>query len=683
MSTCAPASVREADPTRPEAERRRLIEHWDASPDLKRTVVQQVLAEAQRRRLGAAITEQRRTIAAYYGRHGEAGGDAAHGGGAHAFVGVRAWGAGGAPAHGLDPAAPAVHLAKDDPLGLSKTVLGETTTRLEKARAFNHYVSTVRRQGPMRVLYVGRCPAARPGGAEGGEDAPGAGCAELRDPGPAPLPRADVLLSCVHAQWRELAVWAHPVSGGLATRVEGKQRREEGDGRGAAHQRDDAWMAFGIGLQWCTRFTALLGDPLDRALLLDYMRKLEGEMAQAMRENLREADREAAEPTRDGSGEAPAAPPPSSEPPLPRAIAADATPVRPEVRDALAVCTATLHGVRRCCASLLVALRRLLLSFIAHGFVMRGTGYTLAVYRVAHRSHVSDQKRWQELTTREILASGGTLPVDVAALRRTFGRSVDIVRFVCATGPGPRHAWPGTGTLPDGTGGDRRRRRRRRCAPPTDEGEDVAAVEHHLRVLLRVAAWTERTHAPHHPVFGASTDAARLLRLLVTRILHTVADVRASLDNEDVVPGVVRGTYTAATVSELNARLGAGGGAAAPPHPRRVPALVVAAHGLVGDDLRLLRRLEEHGRRRLVALAEASSPRPAPHLARHTRWDVDVPPAVAPSLSVRMVSRPNLNWQHVFRGLFPAQHREHRRAAEEAPPTVVGYQSRLLFVGDE
>ena len=95
------------------------------------------------------------------------------------------------------------------------------------------------------------------------------------------LATATETLACVYHQWQALRVTTHPTTGKVV-RVQGKQP----DPETKKAQRDDVWMAFRIGMQWCARFTRLLPDAGQRDLLVDYMRRLTTTVIQALQDNL-------------------------------------------------------------------------------------------------------------------------------------------------------------------------------------------------------------------------------------------------------------------------------------------------------------------------------------------------------------------------------------------------------------
>lgn len=440
-----------------------------------------------------------------------------------------------------------------------------------------------------------------------------------------------------------------------------------------------------IGLQWCARFATLLAEPDERTMLVDYMRQLGTIMARAMKRSLRDADvsvdegREADEDNDDPTTtprhpHPPSVPAPRTPPPTSMSVAA---------RDALGMVTATLHAIRGWTTALQTLTRRLIVAFAVHRYTMAGTGYRLTGHRVLRTSHIHEQRRWQELTMREMLASGATRPLDVAGIHAQFGRRVVVLRFVCGTQPGPRYAWPVS--CPDTSG----RRPRRRAATPTDghhhqpdQHDAITALEAIADRLRTAARWVESTHLPHHPVLGHAAGTERLLSLLLERVLGALRDLVACMPEDTIVPEVVRRTFHAASLPALTRRfvVEATPGDTDPRPP--MPRLLLSMYGQLSDDVRLLRRLEDHGRAVLLRDVLRQDDHPNPAAVRRARFDVDVPVEGLPGLSVRSVSRPTVNWRHVFRSLFPALYHVHAASSDTnrtGPPQTECFRTRIMF----
>ena len=122
------------------------------------------------------------------------------------------------------------------------------------------------------------------------------------------LPAAEVALRCMHAQWRRLMVWTSVADHHRLSYVAGKDSSE------SEVARDDLWMAFGIGLRWCTRFTTLLPSDDEREQLVVYMRGLKGRVGASIQAVLRDAGLGVdAEPEAEDLPPVVPGPPPSTE----------------------------------------------------------------------------------------------------------------------------------------------------------------------------------------------------------------------------------------------------------------------------------------------------------------------------------------------------------------------------------
>ena len=143
--------------------------------------------------------------------------------------------------------------------------MGETTTLKEKIRGFSHWVHIVKvareqRVTRLRLLVTTKTATYRE------QDA---ACAKLPTGGP--LQHPFTVLRCVFDQWSRLQVSVQATDPKKVIRIKGKARdMEEEDNTSDVH-RDDVWMAFSIGLQWCSRFTRLLPTDDARARLVDFM----------------------------------------------------------------------------------------------------------------------------------------------------------------------------------------------------------------------------------------------------------------------------------------------------------------------------------------------------------------------------------------------------------------------------
>ena len=160
------------------------------------------------------------------------------------------------------------------------------------------------------------------------------------------LPGGPSVLRGVFEQWRRLRVWVLPDD--TLVRVEGKNRDE--DAGGVA--RDDLWMSFGIGLQWCSRFTKILPSDAERLRLVEYMRAVRVRVHRAVSAVLRDGGVEL-----DGPAAAAVANAPAAAVPVP-----PAPPVDPRRDEALVVVAAVVAGMSHGLQEFRTLLRILLLA---------------------------------------------------------------------------------------------------------------------------------------------------------------------------------------------------------------------------------------------------------------------------------------------------------------------------------
>lgn len=113
------------------------------------------------------------------------------------------------------------------------------------------------------------------------------------------------------------------------------------------------------------------------------------------------------------------------------------------------------------------------------------------------------------------------------------------------------------------------------------------------------------------------------------------------------------------------------------PGTRPVPHVLLVVLGQLVDDLRFLRRLVAFGRKHLIH-SLTPEPRGSRSNAATHRASMDCLVHGQPTISCRMYSRPMLNWQHVFRSLFPKKFST-MPSLESSSAPVVQYCSRLVY----
>ena len=519
-------------------EREHVLQNWAAQGG---SMVRSVAAQAAVRRHEQALAERARRVQRDIDGHLARHADREHHG-QHEFVRLSPI----PPGHTLDTAAPGQDL-RAEPHALwdaGKRLIGEWTQEAQKVLAFRQFVALARRPSPSPYFAVLLTLDDAGGGRDGDPSSHGpapAPCAHphLRSSDHEQRPMVDgvQVLNCVYQQWRQLAVWVHPDDPRLPVRVVGKQPVRAADAAAPGKRRhqaqdhvhkDDMWMAFAIGLQWCTRFTQLLPSAAHRAALVGYMRQLRQTMERTLQHSLRDAD--AGEAGGGGGPQDPAeeqevgghannanasAPLPSSVPP----------PLSDPERDATIVCTAFASAALRVCTACVALVRRLVLAYAVHGY-RPSAGWSLAFTerRLAPAGALS-QRTWHEALNQQLLrfAEPSAVADRLAEVQRMFAVPVHTVRLVCGTLPGPRYAWPGV-TLPRDAHQPPPSGRR----PMTDPADVVAALARLVALLRRAVGACEERHASHHPVLS-TPETRHLLGLLLQRIAGQVGDLQALL----------------------------------------------------------------------------------------------------------------------------------------------------------
>ena len=533
-----------------------------------------------------------------------------------------------------------------------KTAMGENTTAEEKVRAFQHWLSLPRcalslplecaprtpmreRDGPPR-LHLLLLRRATPDPPDVFSAAGGDVCRQvLTGPGRVDrLPSARLVLRCVYQQWRRLSV--EVADDGTVQRVEGKQPGGA-DGGGVTH--DDVWMAFSIGLQWCSRFAVLLPTDEHRGQLVQYMRDVRKLVKQSIRQVLDDVQ----EPDGDASTVPTAAPPPGTAPRRPPPALPD------EDVDALAVVAAATNAAVIALRAVRELLRRLVVACVVAGLRPEG-GYAVHTRKVTRRAPRGGPRFWQERVLAE-LRREGVVAGTVDEVARVFGREVVTLRLVCGTAPGPRFAWPGVSAT------------RKRAATDTFAAQLDACTGRLDTVFERVGA-ASADHCARHPVLAAD-QTRQVLEGLLDRARGVVVTVHSLTTAEDW-----RAQPVAALADEslgaLSQRL-----VDMPPAPAAavatslLPLQLLTMYSQTMEDLAFLRRLDTFNRSRLLPLLLARSDR---------LWQVDT---VEPGVLCRAHRRSTVAWRHAFSVMWPQRMRQVVEAVD-GPERVV-YQSHITL----
>ena len=533
-----------------------------------------------------------------------------------------------------------------------KSALGEITTRQEKVRAFRHWVALVSRaQGPhpasatMHIAKLKAGTAGHPGATRGSADR-GACALVLQKPGrieSSALPLPSTVLACVHDQWRRLQVFVSADNNAIL-RIEGKATNNEDDKNDVF--RDDVWMAFSIGMQWCARFTRRLPDNAHRAQLVQYMRDIRGRVHKALVLALRDAEVVATE-------EAAPAPPAA---PVVADVPADAAP--PDMRPLAAL--VAVAGVTSAASTAVSDLRELLRTFIlayaAAGYDPPSEHYRIRVRRVARNPATAGAKYWQQRVALAVLDEGGDGASRMATIEKLYGRTSSTLKTVCASPPGARYAWPGLSA-------GRRRRARDGEARATLQ-ELVAELRGRLDTLSSAAAVQCAEHAESHPILR--TPETKVLFDLFFERLRGLAAHFGEILKEDG-GGDARALYEQHSIRELNRQIWMRRDA--PSIGKAMPMAPLLMLTQLAEDAAFLRRMANFGRQHIIKALE-----PLPR----KRWDV---PAVAPvpGVSCRLFQRRIMPWRHVFKTTWPYVYNADRYVQPPgAPgPAAVCFQAHI------
>ena len=229
-----------------------LIRRWLREHDVHQIITRYAAADARLRFLRAEVDRIRTGIDRYLRENDGAEGLADE------FMRIQSWSRVGVD-HAVDPhnmtvVWPPNHYATN----ARKTTFGETTTEHSKAVTYRHFVHMIKRGGPMLLLLWERDQVADidAAAADGCKALAGQSTTTAILGAGAGLVSARHVLWCVYQQWSRLQVTVRPGTH-IPARVVGKQR---GPDPGADRHKDDVWMAFSLGMQWCAQFTRLLPD---------------------------------------------------------------------------------------------------------------------------------------------------------------------------------------------------------------------------------------------------------------------------------------------------------------------------------------------------------------------------------------------------------------------------------------
>jgi hypothetical protein len=409
-----------------------------------------------------------------------------------------------------------------------KTAFGETTTLQEKVRAFRHWMHVVRKSGTQQS-YLQVFPSDGEGVFEPYDHRMDSceqvsvelGVGRLLDP--------NTILRCVHQQWRKLQVYIDTATLNVL-RIRGKAPLDNDDTQQPV-ARDDLWMAFSIGMQWCSRFTRLIPEHA-QPRLVEYMSHMRVLVHGAIQQCLREASLDEEE----DSNAVPEALPKQS-------LAAPGV----NTMDALVAVGGVFNGMQTMCTYLRDACRSLIVAFAAHGGTSRA-GFSVRARRIRRPvSRLQETEAfWKEQVGMQLREQKKRNFVsEMGRIQREFSVVRSHVRIVCAP-PHRAQVWPlSVASLKrwfdDEASTD----------VQTRTASMLQSAEEKLLLLESVTKIVLANHAAHHPVLQ-DMCAQNLPMLILRRVIVLVQLFRTLIPR---IPSIVLQTWSESHVTQLSEKL--------------------------------------------------------------------------------------------------------------------------------
>ena len=510
-----------------------------------------------------------------------------------------------------------------------RTAFGTQTTETEKAMTFNYFVGLVKSSlHPMSLLV----PPDEPPSAR-------VDCKMLRQSPKGPfhaIQYGETVFRCIVHQWSQLYVMVDKK--GVAVHVTGKQPGQRGDG---VHK-DDMWMAFSIGIQWCTEFTRLIPNAYFREQMVGYMRSLKRDSFDAMRLSLQAAELGGDDTTipRDGPSIAPVQP----ETAIPRTIA-----IAPRALAASVAVCALVNAAINCTWDLRCLLRSLIVALDIQGH-RPPKMYALTGGRI-ERGVRAPNNIVREQVLRSLRREDRTaIPLDT--LQKTFGRSSHIVRFVCTASA--RHAWPG-----DARNGNTRRR----GGTPQSIRDQLEWIRERIQRLMVIEPSIMSVYAVDHAVL-ASVNTQPLLNMFLARLFRMTKDTETLISTAMAIDRDAIHLCNTKWMGELN-QLWVDKSLVA---STEAPWGFFALYTQCAEELQFLRSLATFDRNRIVGSFLQSDQR---------RLECPLPGGY-PAIGVRLTVRAYTDWVQAFRTLFPTQYAKWKATSKSVGRTTTVYQTRLV-----
>ena len=396
-----------------------------------------------------------------------------------------------------------------------KSMLGETTTLREKIRAFQHFVYIMTNQSVPRLKILNTNQYTLPFDAKAD---PCNGIPHILGPGQ--LVHPFTVLHCVYEQWRNLQVYVDASNRSSILRIRGKAMMDDGEG-GESVARDDLWMAFSIGMQWCSCFTRMLPNAGARRRLVEYMRNIRVKVNHAIQQCLRDAA--LSDDTPIDTSIIPVII--SEDPPQIESLPRD------EVIEASVAVYAMVNAITLQCHGLHDICRRVIMACAAEGWRPH-PGFRIRARKVVRVREIGQRQRFWKQKVGEWLRKEEAREGTMEEFTTTFGVTSSTLRISSAAPYSCLHCWPGL-------------YQREKAVLSLPVGKYLERMQEHLAVLEHLCINALKVHAPlrvytvprtscalalAHPVL--QHVSAQKLPVLIIRRLRTLLQSLITLVGE-------------------------------------------------------------------------------------------------------------------------------------------------------
>ena len=491
-----------------------------------------------------------------------------------------------------------------------KSVLGETTTLKEKIRAFEHWVHIALSSNPrLKILEVGN--VTHPFNPDL------SACQEVsKDLGvglEGRLLHPRTVLQCVYDQWSKLQVFVDAMDNKTILQIRGKAVNDDEEAGGSV-ARDDLWMAFSIGMQWCSRFTCLLPNSAMREQLVKYMDDVRVLVGRAIQQCLRDAALIEDSLTDNQVLDVPTM---TNTQPLVHIPA-------PAFMDSLVVVGAIINAILKQCQGMRDLIRKLIMSCAVNKLRPPGGFHIKARMVMRERNMGQENLYWKEQYRIQLQEENPDMDLDKAS--NIFGMVSSTIRITNAAPYSQVRSWPSTHeSISNGT---------------VDViMENIAKNLINLDMLLLPAL---QIHAMHHPILK-NTGAQKFPILVLHRLRSLYVSIQSVIG--DLAEQVVK-THDSFAMTELSQIYFE----MTKPEPSNpfMPIGLLTAYVELTEELVFLRKLQTHNRRHLVEVLQ-QIPNKVWECSEISREnDMSIPRPVAKLFQRRLVK-----WKSVFQKMWP------------------------------